>query len=194
MFQCKHVLWILAFTVVACSGVIQAEELTQLDDRFPIAHLREYLPELGRVVYLLGESRVEEATEKLGQQIYRGPRQFTEDNNEWRQSMRREFRVFETVARKFESVDYVGLKPISSKSCTIILIANGNGGPVLFRAHVFRHSDQWHIVGIDFHNNFQKITELIEPYLFNSPYTLDVDTLNRTPRFAEKAEVEKNTK
>ena len=123
MFRRTPVLWILVLTVAACTNAGEAEDATQNDDRFPLPHLKEFLPEFGRVVFLLGESRIEEATEQLGHHICRGPKQLTQDNGEWSESMRREFRVFQTVSREFESVDYVGLKPVSSQSCTIVFMS-----------------------------------------------------------------------
>ena len=154
------ILTILLMPGAVTQAVAQLEKSQPQDvPAFPIPELQNFIPELARVVELIGLNRVEDSFNSLKTEL--NPAFGNQEAHEkFRESWMKLFLPTGRLRLEFESFDIVGYYRVSSQSYFLYGTANGTGGPVMFDFRVFRYRGRWHVHGFSFNVGWDRRPEM----------------------------------
>lgn len=111
-----------------------------------IPHLVKFIEEIGKGDLDAARASIQDRLSKsLQSQVAKGP--FEPGYREKHEAL---FGPFREYPVNFESVEFIGYRPVSSASRDLVFLANGEAGPILFRFQIFRYQGQWKILGVGF--------------------------------------------
>ncbi|MGH7127148.1 MAG: hypothetical protein ACREIV_01175, partial [Planctomycetaceae bacterium] len=147
---------------------------------FPIAELKDYMPRLVKLVELVGEGRIDDFLEltetELGREFRTTDGPFGVDE---RVEYGRQLDPFRLKPPRFESVDFVGVRRVSSQAYAVVLVGNSVGGPIHFQFRVYRYQNEWRMLGVDWFTDWREVNYAA----FDEPvtYRLSPSPLSRKP-------------
>ena len=139
----------LAFLTLPSVVFAQRTESTHAVNKVA-PELKAYVDQLVPLVFALGDGNSAEAREFLEQHLYYPNTPTVSGFGGKQAAIDAQVSRFEQWKLDFESVDFMQYKQLSSQGYTVMLVANGNSGPVMFAFTVFRHRGKWQLNELTF--------------------------------------------
>lgn len=122
----------------------------------------EMVPPLVEAIAQLGRGELDKALDQfetlIGRKFRTGKGPFA---NSERAKWQNTFVVLATNKPTFETVDLIGIEPISSQSCKISLMGNGSSGPVLFQCRAYLYRGNLRLATVRFDMSWERIEILV---------------------------------
>lgn len=170
---------VLAGCVVLGAGVALAEEKSSKES-FPLPDIQDDVPRYAAIIeaFGMGSGNLDTALELIEAEL---PGPFPPAGGPLEEDVRarwkQEFSRLSDLNARFDSVDFVGSKPISTAARTLVFIGHGHGGPIQFRFRVFRYQDKWKIANLSYQGAWDQIEADTSFTRFENPVNYPLATL-----------------
>ncbi|GAB4138359.1 MAG: hypothetical protein Tsb009_06520 [Planctomycetaceae bacterium] len=148
----------LSLMSVLGSNTLADETPKSHNGKFSETLEKKIVPDLVKTIGLLGYSNLDQALDQLDKNFgppaeLRNTPQAQLARAKWKQV----FGPFGKTKMNFENVELIGLQRISSQAFSVILIASGNRGPMLFQCKVYEYRGKPKLIGLRFTSVWEQV-------------------------------------